>query len=115
MKVVIAMALFGSGTHFPIGVFDSTERANEEIARVKPSASFLIETELNTNMEIQIRESRKKRSKEWRLSGSLDASLGHDRPSWTEFQKENAEAGDKVFQQDYEDYLQGFNSAEKED
>lgn len=50
----IAMALYGSGTPWPIGVFESEDRAKSEAYRIgSPTTFYTIEAELNVNLEFE--------------------------------------------------------------
>lgn len=64
-EVVIAMALFGSGSYFPLGVFDDEETAREEVKLTEPSYAFYIHTEINKNMEEEKKEAAKRRREDW--------------------------------------------------
>ncbi len=58
----IAMALYGSGSPWPIGIFESEERAKSEAYRIgHPTSLYIIPAELNVNLELEHRPELKER------------------------------------------------------
>lgn len=64
MQLKLVMALFGSGTHFPLGVFDNSEDIQKAIAETTPSNYFVLDMNLNENWEVWRREESDRRRKE---------------------------------------------------
>ncbi len=58
MIIYLPFVLFGSGTPFPIGAFDSEEKAQAACDELGKRSSFTLELPLNENWELQRRVER---------------------------------------------------------
>lgn len=56
MDLKLVMGLFGSGSHWPIGVFDNEEDMQRVIDECNPSSTIILDVPLNANYEFIRRE-----------------------------------------------------------